>query len=87
MQKRVIATIIMLSMILFSMNFVNAASGSVSLNASNTSAKPGETFTITLAANCADGINGIDTTFSYDKDKLELISENVSSNKWNTSNM
>ena len=82
MVRKIIAIIMTLNMVLFSMNIVNAASGSASLNASNTSVKPGETFTITISAKSNDGINGIDTTYSYDTDKLELVSENVANNKW-----
>ncbi len=82
MVKKIIAIIMTLNMILFSINIVNAATGNASLNASNTSVKPGETFTVTISAKCDDGINGIDTTYSYDTDKLELVSENVANNKW-----
>lgn len=82
MVKKVIAIIMILNIILFSMNMVNAATGNVSLNSSNTSVKPGGTFTVTIAANCDSGINGIDTTYSYDTDKLELVSADVTSNNW-----
>lgn len=39
--------------------------------------KVGDTFTVTLSATCADGINGVVTTYSYDEDKLEYVSEGV----------
>lgn len=45
--------------------------------------KVGETFTVTLSAKCEDGINGIDTTYEYDKNMLELVSANVvDAKKW-----
>ena len=49
------------------------------LNADKTEVKAGETFTVTLSATCEDGINGIDTTYTYDTEKLELVSANVAS--------
>lgn len=60
-----------------------SSSAEISLIATSQKVKMGETFTVTLSATCSDGINGIDTTYSYDTDKLELISANVAdSNKW-----
>ncbi len=82
MVKKIIAVMMILNMILFSLNIVNAATGNADINASNTSVKPGETFTVTISAKCDDGINGIDTTYSYDIDKLELVSANVTNNNW-----
>lgn len=51
----------------------------VTLKLSKTEVKAGETFTVTLSATCPDGINGIDTTYTYDTEKLELVSANVAS--------
>lgn len=50
---------------------------SVTLHADKTEVKAGETFTVTLKATCPDGINGVVTTYSYEEDKLEYVSENV----------
>ena len=80
--KKLVVSIIILSMLLLNINIVNAATGSASLNSSSTSVKPGDTFTVTLSAKCEEGINGIDTTYSYDEDKLELKSANVANDKW-----
>ena len=80
--KKLVVSIIILSMLLLNISIVNAATVSASLNSSSTSVKPGDTFTVTLSAKCEDGINGIDTTYSYDEDKLELKSENVANDKW-----
>lgn len=45
--------------------------------------KVGDTFTVTLSAKCEDGINGIDTTYEYDENMLELVSANVvDTKKW-----
>ena len=54
----------------------------VTLNASKTEVKVGETFTVTLKATCPDGINGIDTTYNYDEEKLELKSAAVANNSF-----
>ena len=45
--------------------------------ADKTQVKAGDTFTITLSANCPDGIGTLETNYTYDKDKLELKSEQV----------
>ena len=49
----------------------------VTLLTDKSEVKAGETFTVTLKATCPDGINGVVTTYSYDEDKLEYVSENV----------
>ncbi len=82
MIKKIIVSIIMMCVVVLNITSVNAATGSANLVASNTSVKAGETFTVTLSVNCEDGINGIDTTYSYDEDKLELVSANVAGNNW-----
>lgn len=56
-----------------------ATEPTVTLQADKTEIKAGETFTVTLSATCEDGINGIDTTYTYDTEKLELVSANVAS--------
>ena len=56
---------------------VQADTVMVSLNLNKTAVETGDTFTATLFATCADEINGVITSFSYDTDKLELISESV----------
>ena len=82
MIKKITTIIIATCMILFGLNIVNAATENVSLNVSSKSVKPGGTFTVTLSAKCDDGINGIDTTYSYDEDKLELVSAKVADDNW-----
>ena len=77
-----IVTIITASIMLFSMSIVNAASGSTSFNTSATEVKQGETFTVTLSAKCEEGINGLETSYTYDESKLELISAKVANNNW-----
>lgn len=49
----------------------------VTLQADKTEVKAGETFTVTVKATCKDGINGVVTSYSYDEDKLEYVSESV----------
>ena len=80
--KKLVVGVIILSMLLFSINIVNAATGSATISSSKTSVKPGDTFTVTLSAKSEEGINGIDTTYSYDEDKLELLSAKVANDNW-----
>ncbi len=62
-----------------------AATGSVELRASVTQAKREETFTVTVSATSSDGINGIDTKYTYDTNGLELVSANVvNSSNWSS---
>ena len=62
---------------------VYASTGTVELKSSNNKAKVGDEITVTLYATSEDGINGIDTAYSYNSEKLELISEKVvDSSKW-----
>lgn len=79
--KKIIVSIIVLCLILSSISIVNASTGTVNLTA-NKSVKPGETFTVTLSVSCEDGINGVNTTYNYDHNKLELVSANVANSNW-----
>lgn len=56
---------------------VFAATGTVDLKSSTYEVRKGDEFTITLYASSEDGINGIDTSYTYNADKLEKISENL----------
>lgn len=61
-----------------------ATEPTVTLQADKTEVKAGENFTVTLSATCEDGINGIDTTYTYDTERLELVSANVASSKFSS---
>ena len=61
-----------------------ASGTTVQLQADKAEVKVGETFTVTLKATCEEGINGIDTTYTYDTDKLELVSANVASSDFSS---
>ena len=76
------ASIIAIFIILFA--YVSfAATGTVEFKSNTTEVKKGEIFTVTLSATSEEGINGIDTKYVYDSEKLELISENlVDSSNW-----
>lgn len=80
MRKKIL--FFMVIMIVVLMSAVYATSGTVSLKASITTVEPGGTFTVTISANCNDGVNGIDTTLSYDTDKLELVSGALANNNF-----
>jgi len=59
---------------------VQAVTATANLNVNKTTVKPGETFTVVLSVTCANEINGIITSYSYDTDKLELISGKAGTN-------
>ena len=61
-----------------------ATEATATLKANKTEVKAGETFTVTLSATCQDGINSIDTIYTYDTEKLELVSANVASSDFAT---
>lgn len=62
---------------------VNASTATVTLKPNATTVSKGDTFTVTMAVSCADGINGITTKFTYDDTALELKSAAVEdSTKW-----
>ena len=62
-----------------------AAETTVQLVSDKSEVKAGETFTVTIKAVCDEGINGLDTAYSYDEEKLELVSTNVGANFSNLS--
>ena len=74
MKKSILALVIMIIVTITSLSVVHAATGDVTLKLSNDRVKPGDTFTVTLHAECADGINGVLAEFSYDTEKLDLVS-------------
>ena len=82
MIKKILSSIILLTAILFSVSIVNAASGRADITTSATSVKPGDTFTVTFSANSQEGINGIQTSYNYDSNKLELVKSEVASSKF-----
>ena len=84
MKKQVLKILLLGVLLIFAcMLPVNASDANVSLNASKTELYAGETFTVMLNAQCADGINGLSTVVSYDTTNLELVSsEIVDTTKW-----
>ncbi len=64
-----LVVILMLSTIL---NVYAAGTAQITVTPSVTEVKAGDTFTITLAAKCETGIEGIEATLVYDKTKLKL---------------
>ena len=86
MKIKIITAIIIAILIMLVASISFAASGTVEFKPSITEVKKGETFTVTLSATSEDGINGIDTKYTYDSEKLELINEKVADSS-NWSNM
>lgn len=56
------------------------ASGTVTLSASSTTVNSGDTFTVTLAQECSDGLVGVNAILDYDSSIFSLESETVASN-------
>lgn len=56
---------------------VYAGAHSATLQAEKTEVKAGENFTVKIKIATPDGINGVVTTYSYDTEKLELVSKKV----------
>ena len=85
MKKRLM--IIGLAMLIILTNIITcyaATEPTATLKSDKTEVKAGETFTVTLSATCEDGINGIDTTYTYDTERLELVSANVASSNFSS---
>ena len=74
--KLIIGNIIAIIIILLT-SVTYAATGTAELKADVKEVKKGETFTVTLVVASEEGINGISTKYTYDTDKLELVSESL----------
>ena len=72
--------VIILIMLLTTVSY--SATGNVDINVSTNEVKKGDTITVTISASSQDGINGVNTKYTYDEDKLEVVSEGIA----NTSN-
>ena len=77
MKSKLRIILITIFLVLTSVVTSYATTATVELNVDKAEVKVGDTFTVTLSANCSDGINGVFTTFSYDTNKLEYVSEGV----------
>ena len=82
MKKILLNVCIVTVFILTCLSKVYAAADSVEIKSSSNLVKPGDTFTVTISAKSDKGINGLDTKFTYDTDKLELTESNVVDSKW-----
>lgn len=83
MQKQIKILMLVVALIMACTLTVNAADATASLNLSSAEVHKGDTFTVTLNVSCEEGINGLQGDFSYDADKLELVSlEVVDTTKW-----
>lgn len=74
--KLIIGNIIAIIIILLT-SVTYAATGKVELKADVKEVKKGDTFTVTLVVTSEEGINGISTKYTYDTNKLELVSESL----------
>lgn len=76
---KIILAIIFFSLI--SISIVTASNTNAEIVIDKTTLKPGDTFTITLKANCSEGLSFISTKLNYDTNKLTLKSKNIA-NDW-----
>ena len=73
MKKKIMMIGMMLLLILTNcITVYGATTSNVKLQSDKTEVKAGETFTVVVKAESPDGINGIDTIYTYDTEKLEL---------------
>lgn len=78
MKRKIIMVVTIVLLIVTNATFVFANEEPiVKLVVDKTEVKSGEELTVTLKVSCKDGINGIDTTYSYDTEKLELVSTKI----------
>lgn len=80
--SKIVPVMVVMLFVIALVTTVNAASANVSLTASKSELKPGDTFTVTFKVSCDDGINGLSTKLSYDTDKLELSGTPVIADKF-----
>lgn len=75
--KRILFLVIIFVIYTTSGVFAEASgTADVILEPSSTSLKVGETVTITVSANCENGVEGVNITLEYDKTKLEFTNVN-----------
>lgn len=80
--KNKIITVSIIAIIIMALTSVcYAATGTVEVKASKAEVKKGDTFTVTLVATSEEGINGVNSQYSYNTEKLDLISGAIS-NDW-----
>lgn len=77
MKKKLMIIGMIAFLIIASCITVYAGAHSVTLVTGKTEVKAGETFTVQLKVATPDGINGMVTSYSYDTEKLELVSKRL----------
>lgn len=82
MKKLILTLGIIIAVVMTGISTVQAATSTAELTASNTTVKPGDTFTVTLSASSEGGVALISGTeendgfkVNYDSSKLELVSK------------
>lgn len=83
--KFFIMTIVIIAILVNTTIVTANATATVDFKTSASQVQQGESFKVTLSVACEDGINGIETTYSYDKDKLEFVNASVgNTNNWSS---
>lgn len=72
MKRKILILGLSFIILLASITNVNASTASVTLKTSSKEVKAGETFTLTIGVQSADGINGLSTELNYDNSKVEI---------------
>lgn len=80
MKKLKIGILIVFAILLFNTNRVFATSASAGLMVDKTTVKPNDLITVSLNANCEEGLSFVSTNINYDSSVLTLQSKNINSN-------
>lgn len=77
MKNKFLISFIYILFIICMKNYTYATTGISELRASSNQIKKGESFTVVLSVESEDGINGVDTKYIYDTEKLEVLSAEI----------
>ena len=77
MRKKLFLICIIVILILFSTTVNADSKATAKFVTDKTEVNVGDTFTITINVSCEDGINGMSAKYSFDEEKLELVSKNI----------
>ena len=83
-RKIILFIVLVISMLILNKNVYATSVGIITIKGSKRNVKAGDTFTITIHANCDDGINGLTANYEYDEDKIELTDAKVANSNWSS---
>lgn len=77
MKNKLMITVMMIFIIIAHCTTIFASGESINLKTESTEVKAGKTFSVKINVSASGGINGVATTYSYDTEKLELVTKKV----------